>query len=328
MSSDKFRAVSIVIPFLNEERVIGRCLQALTRLETAAGPIEVILVDNGSTDRTVEIARSFSNALDVTVLCKPGATISAMRNYGVSQAKGEFVAFLDADCLAPPHWLTAALARLRLEELGVLGAHYKIPDDSSWVARVWFGGMALEKQGDIEWIPAGDMIMSRSTFERIRGFDESLRTNEDCELCGRIRGAGLRVVADATVAVVHLGTPQTLCGFYKKDLWHATDGLLVFLRQLPKITNPRALIFGAYTLACATGVVLGTARMFGSGNPLVPTYFLAAWLAPAFLLSVRLVVKRRRWGDLAGLTVLHLVFGVARGHACLLAIARLLRARR
>lgn len=313
----KSGVVSIIIPALNEERVIGQCLQALTRLDFPRDSFEVILVDNGSTDRTVEIAQSFSLALNLTVLRKPGVRISAMRNFGASKACGEVLAFLDSDCIAPPHWLRTATPLLTQEGIGVLGAHYRIPEESSWVARAWFGGMELEKQGNIAWVPAGDMIMTHSTFERIGGFDESIQTTEDCEICERIRSAGLRVVGDAAVAVVHLGTPQTLAHFYRKNRWHGTDSLNVFLHSLPKITNPRPLLFASYALICLAGVVIGGAEAAWSRTFGVLAFFLAALLGPALLLSLPLVVKRKRWTDLGPLTVLHLAYGLSRGHALL-----------
>ncbi len=65
--------VSIVIPALNEERVIGECLRALTRLDFPKESFEVILVDNGSTDRTVEIARTFSMVNSNQSSCKSPA---------------------------------------------------------------------------------------------------------------------------------------------------------------------------------------------------------------------------------------------------------------
>ena len=309
--------VSIIIPALNEERVIGQCLQALTRLDFPKDSFEVIVVDNGSTDRTVEIAQTFSPSLNLTVLRKPGLRISAMRNFGVSQAAGATLAFLDADCIAPPSWLKTATTLLAREGIGILGAHYRVPDDSSWVGRAWYGGLELEKQGDVAWVPAGDMIIARPTFERIGGFDESIQTNEDCELCERAHAAGLRVVGDAAVAVVHLGTPQTLAVFYGKIRWHATDGLRVFLRGLPKITNPGPLLFASYTLACLAGIAIGGAAAACGRTPLVLGFFSAALLAPAFLLSLRLAAKRKRWASVVPLTVLHLVFGLARGHALL-----------
>lgn len=309
--------VSIVIPALNEERVVGRCLDALARQDFPKGSFEVVLVDNGSTDRTVEIARSFSTALELTVLEKPGLTISAMRNAGVSAARGDVLAFLDADCLAPARWLKTATALLAKGDAGIVGAHYRIPDDSRWVARAWYGGLEVERQGRIDWVPAGDMLLRRSTFERLGGFDESLRTSEDCDLCERARAAGLSVVGDASAAVVHLGTPQTLAHFYGKIRWHATDGLRVFLRALPKITNPRPLLFAVYTLLCLAGLAAGAAAAVWTGRLGPPAFFAAALLSPAFLLSARLAARRRRWASVCPLTVLHLAFGLARGHALL-----------
>jgi cellulose synthase/poly-beta-1,6-N-acetylglucosamine synthase-like glycosyltransferase len=313
---------SVIIPALNEERVIGRCLQALAEQDFPKDSLEVIVVDNGSTDRTVEIARSFAPALDVTVLSKPAARISAMRNFGVSRARGAILAFLDADCVAPAHWLKTAAARLAREDVGVLGAHYRIPDGSSWVGRAWYGGLELEQQGRIAWVPAGDMILTRAAFERIGGFDETISTNEDCDLCERARAAGLPVVGDAAVAVVHLGTPQTVAHFYRKIRWHATDGLRVFLRGLPKITNPRPLLFASYTLVCAAGVLAGAAAALWSRSFAPLLFFTAALVLPALLLSLRLTLRRGRWASLLPLTALHLVFGLARAHALLKASGR------
>lgn len=309
--------VSIIIPALNEQRFIGRCLEALTRLDLPEDSFEVIVVDNGSTDRTVEIARSFSPALKVTVLPMPGARISAMRNAGVSVSHGAVLAFLDADCVAPPHWLEKATSLLAREGVGVAGSRPRIPEDSRWVARAWYGGLEHEKQGDVSWVGSHNMVIARSTFARVGGFDESIQTNEDCELCERIRSAGLRVVGSAGVAVLHLGTPQTLVDFYRKIRWQARDGLRVFLRSLPRITNPRPLLFGAYTLTCIAGAAVGGAMAVWSGEFGPLTFFLSALLVPALLLSLRLAVKRRNLAIVGPLTVLHLAYGLARGHALL-----------
>ncbi len=102
--------VSIIIPAFNEARVIGKCLDSLTRLDFPPDHFEVILVDNGSADATVEIAKSFADRLNLTVLQKHGVKISALRNLGANAASGAILAFLDADCLPPPSWLTDILA--------------------------------------------------------------------------------------------------------------------------------------------------------------------------------------------------------------------------
>ena len=309
--------VSVIIPALNEEKVLGRCLGSLTQQDFPREAFEVILVDNGSTDSTIETARTFSKALNLTVLQQKGVHISALRNLGASQARGQLFAFLDADCLAPPEWLTRAIALLEDKGVGVVGAHYRIPDDSKWVARAWYGGLEIEKQGELSWVPAGDLLVTRSIFERVGGFDESIETNEDCEFCDRVRAAGLKVIGDPEIAVVHLGTPQTLSAFYRKIRWHATDGLRVFLRALQQITNPSPLLFGLYTLTCLIGAGVGTIFIFWHGKFDVFMVGLIALSLPSFFLSLRLVLRRKRWNEFVPLVVIYLTFGIARAQSLL-----------
>src|SRR3989449_8941112 len=98
---------------------------------------------------------------------------------------------------------------LAQEGLGVVGAHYRIPDESGWVARVWYGEQESEKQGNISYVPAGDLLVTRATFERVGGFDESIQTNEDCGFFRRVRAVGLPGLGDFAIAGVHFGTPQS-----------------------------------------------------------------------------------------------------------------------
>src|ERR1039458_10266218 len=99
------KGVSIIIPAFNEEQSIRQCLDSLVRMGSPRESFEVIVVDNGSTDRTPEVVRSYSGALDLTVLAKADAHVSALRNVGALHARGSTFAFLDADCTVPPGWL-------------------------------------------------------------------------------------------------------------------------------------------------------------------------------------------------------------------------------
>lgn len=310
--------VSIIIPALNEERMIGRCLESLAQLDFPRDHFEVVLVDNGSTDGTIQIAKSFQDRLNLRVLEKRGVRISALRNLGACEAQGAILAFLDADCLAPSDWLKRIRDMAPADGVGVLGAHYLLPENSSWVGRTWHRYREAEKSGEVSHVPAGDLIMRREDFLRVNGFDESIQTNEDYELCERARAAGMNVRAFPEIGVVHLGTAQSLRVFFRKQSWHGTHVVKVFLRNVSGSHNIKAVLFAGYTLICVLGMLAGVAwASFGRGPWLLPLAAFAGLLLPPVALSARQVARSRRWMDFFPLVALYLTYGVARARALL-----------
>ncbi len=311
-------SISIIIPALNEERMIGRCLESLSKLNFARDRFEVILVDNGSRDKTLAIAESFKDRLNVRILQKTGVRISALRNTGAKVALGNILAFLDADCLAPADWLDRILALAPADGAGVLGAHYLLPEDSSWVGRTWHVYQEAPKAGEVSHIPAGDLIMRREDFLSLGGFDETIQTNEDYELCERARAAGMKVRAFPEIGVVHLGTAQSLKVFFRKQAWHGTHVIKVFLRDVFRSHNRKAVFFAAYTFLCLLGVMAGAVwALVGHGPWLLPVMSTVALCLPPAALSLRQVLTSKRLLDFFPLFALYLTYGVARAKALL-----------
>ena len=315
-AAEKAVAVSIIIPALTEEKMIGRCLESLAALDFARERFEVIVVDNGSTDRTREIAESFQDRLNLRVLEKRGARISGLRNLGAHDAQGGTVAFLDADCLAPKEWLERIIPLLPAAGAGVVGAHYLLPEDSTWVGRTWHRYQEAEKAGEVSHVPAGDLVMRREDFLRIGGFDESIQTNEDYELCERARANGMTVRAVPEIGVVHLGTAQSLRVFFRKQVWHGTHVIKVFLRNISGSHNWKAVLFAAWTLFWLIAMVASAAwatvdrRMWWA-----PVIALGAVLLPPTALAMKQVLRSRRFADFCPLAALYLTYGVARARA-------------
>ncbi|HET8888494.1 MAG TPA: glycosyltransferase [Candidatus Angelobacter sp.] len=311
-------SISIIIPALNEERMIGRCLESLAKLATSRDLFEVIVVDNGSRDRTLEIAESFHDRLNVKVLQKTNVRISALRNLGARAAAGDILAFLDADCLAPQDWLDRMLELVPADGAGVVGAHYLLPDDSTWVGRTWHRYQEAPKSGEVSHVPAGDLIMRREDFLRLGGFDETIQTNEDYELCERARKSGMQVRAFPAIGVVHLGTAQSLRMFFRKQAWHGTHVIKVFLRDMLKSHNRKAVFFAAYTLLCVLAVLGGIAWAIISHKLWwLPVSGVAALCVPPAALSVRQVLASGKWADFLPLFTLYLTYGMARARALL-----------
>jgi len=309
--------VSVIIPALNEEKVIGRCLGALCQMNFSREIFEVIVIDNGSADNTAHVALEFSRLLDLRILEKRDATISALRNHGASVAQGAFLAFLDADCLVPKDWLTFAVHVLSAPGAGIIGAHCCIPPDSSWVARTWNDNEQANLRGHTSYIPSGDMLLSREIFLKMGGFDESLETNEDYEFCQRVREAGYPVVACPQLEVIHLGTPQTLAAFYRQSRWHGRHVFRVFLSSLPSLHNLRAVLFAIYVLIALSTCLAGMCLMIVTGGITGLLASLSLLLAGPLALAVQKAHKRRELRLVLPLLLLFLVYGIARA-ACLL----------
>jgi glycosyltransferase involved in cell wall biosynthesis len=311
-------SISIIIPALNEERMIGRCLESLAKLAFAHDRFEVLVVDNGSQDRTLDIAESFQDRLNLRVLQKTNVRISALRNLGARAAAGNILAFLDADCLAPEDWLDRIFELAHADGAGVLGAHYLLPEDSSWVGRTWHRYQEAPKLGEVSHVPAGDLIMRREDFLKLGGFDETIQTNEDYELCERARKSGMQVRAFPGIGVIHLGTAQNLRVFFRKQAWHGTHVVKVFLRDVVRSHNRKAVLFAGYALLCLFGVIFGVvATIISPKNWWLPAVGFAALCLPPALLSARQILASGRWPDFFPLFVLYLTYGMARAKALL-----------
>jgi glycosyltransferase involved in cell wall biosynthesis len=307
---------SVVIPVRNEEKNIGKCLESLCHVQLASGRFEVIVVDNGSTDKTRAVALTFGNTLTLQVLDRPNAYISALRNAGAAVARGQYLAFLDADCEVLPDWLSVAERVLSQDDRGVCGAFYLIPGRSSWVARHWYRIRGNKAAGEVSYLPAGDLFVSWQVFQTTRGFNEFIQTNEDYEFCQRIRAAGLPVRCVPGLGVIHWGTPQTLSEFFKKNRWHGMHVFRVFLCNLPALHNLKAVAFALYTLFCVLGVLAAVLAGIKSGDFRMLGVFLLATLTPPLLLGLMAAISSRKLQTALPVAVLYLTYALAR--ACCL----------
>ena len=148
--------VTIVVVARNEERNIGACIGSLAGQDYPS--FSVILVDDGSTDRTVEIAR---NAFpSIRIISSPTRSISRNREIGWRAAKSDFVAFLDADCEAPVHWLSSLVSSALATGASAVGGGNRPPSGET----VHYDALALMLQTF-----AGSRDSSRAAFLRREG---------------------------------------------------------------------------------------------------------------------------------------------------------------
>ena len=173
------RHVSVVVPTKNAERTLARCLASLQR--QTAPPLEVIVVDNFSTDATVAIAERCG-----TRVYRHGSERSEQRNCGTRLARGDCVLFVDADMYLQPG-AVAASARALLDHDAVV-----LPE-ASFGAGFWARCRALERRCYLGSSLEAARGFRREVLTRLGGYDENLFAFEDWDLHNRCAAAGYRV---------------------------------------------------------------------------------------------------------------------------------------
>ena len=173
--------ISIVIPTYNEEEVLPNILTSIQRQNF--DDLEVIIADAHSTDKTLDIAKSYG--------CKivPGGLPAEGRNNGAKVAQGELLLFLDADSVLTNNYITSAIEEFELNNLGIAITQI-VPLEKSFINQISheFANYMTKKISTIKPHGAGcyGILTYKSLHEQVNGFDEKLDFGEDTDYIERI----------------------------------------------------------------------------------------------------------------------------------------------
>jgi glycosyltransferase involved in cell wall biosynthesis len=293
--------VLLVVPIRNAMKYLPATVESFIAAVKHYGNAELVLVDNGSTDGTWERLLAKYSA-QARILRLAPAIISAVRNHGAAAAECDFLSFIDADCLIAPDYFDQAMAFFNEAKVDVSGSRHELPEKPNWIEETWEGLLPPSKEGTVLYIPSGNFMLRQEAFEAVGGFNEALVTGEDAEICQRLRHAGYSVVSSSRIRAVHLGNPQDLAQFFRKEVWH---GLGMFGTFRWREWDKPVMMTVVHLLACV-GALMNLAWGPGGWEKRMLISLLLTTIAPAASVAYRYAVSGCVYRPLRSLFLYHL----------------------
>jgi len=248
--------VTIVIPAKNAQSSMNKCLDSVLKLDYS--PYEVIVINDGSTDNTAGILDAYPG---IKVINTSGVGPAKARNTAVKQARGEFIAFTDADCYADKDWLTELIAGFTAADIASVGGCQRPAVDEGLFGKQVFrfmlksglltdyGRSCSGNTARVSHNPSCNSMYRKEIFLQAGGFLEGLWPGEDVELDRRLSGKGFLMVFNPRAVVYHYRVRDRRAFLRMMDRYGWAQAILVkkhgFFRRIqlaPLITLP-VLIF-------------------------------------------------------------------------------------
>jgi len=234
--------ISVIIPTCDRPARLGECLLALSRQDYPRGNWEVVVVDDGSSapDRVAAALAPIRDQLDVRLIAQSNAGPATARNVGAADARFDYLAFTDDDCLPRSRWLSELASAFQRTPKAVLGGHVvnglaEAPCSEASQQLVEYVVDYFLKAG-APFFPSNNLALPRASFEEIGGFDVSfpLAAGEDRDLCAKCRQIGIPLASAPDAVVEH--RHALLFGAFMRQHFNYGRGALV-CRQLDSARN-------------------------------------------------------------------------------------------
>ena len=247
--------ISIIIPSHNSEKTIRENIESLLK-QGYKGQYEIIVVDS-SKDKTPDILSQFP----IKLIKQEPKGPAAARNLGAKKSKGNIIAFIDSDCIAPKNWLKNILKPFSSKNVVAVAGTYKTKNKESLIAR--FVGYEIQQRHEkmknfrnIDFVATYNCAYRKKIFIKLGGFNEKLTQAEDADLSFRTTKKGFKIRYQYSAYVYHYH-PNTLTKYLKQKFWRGFWKVFLYSKHkkkflgdtyTPRTLFPQILSFSLFSL--------------------------------------------------------------------------------
>ncbi len=245
--------MSFIIPHKGRFEMLLQTIESVNQQDFDLSEIEIIVVSQTPTITDIELP---TLKVKLTVLVRPESdTISALRNYGVQNSSGEYLAFLDADIYLSSNWINGMIDELCHTPQRIITSAVQIcQQQAPRLEKIRTHLSNVDVDVDVNFLPGRNLFMSKESFHKIGGFPEHLVTCEDYYFTDKAAKLG-SLFYSSTANYIHLGEDKELGAMFSKEIWRGQSNLQslkgrdIPLREWPSLIVPPA-IFACLLLSC------------------------------------------------------------------------------
>ncbi len=224
----QYPSVSIIIATLNNGLTIGECIQSIKELDYPQESVEVMVIDAGSRDSTIDIAKKHQVRLISEPLNAPAAY-----NYASKIVTGEIIGFIDADAKVEKQWLKKLIPHLNKKNVVAASGTIETWNKERLIPRCI--GYDLNYRysrirGSVERVATMNLILKKEVMKKIGGFDENLSTQYDTDIGTRMTHAGYKIIVDPETKCYHFHRP-TLTQYFKQQLKYGKNTIRLYVKH-------------------------------------------------------------------------------------------------
>ncbi|MBI2208726.1 glycosyltransferase family 2 protein [Candidatus Woesearchaeota archaeon] len=251
--NDKLPKISIIVPAYNEEESIADCIKSLKLIDYPKSLFEVIIVNDGSIDRTADIVREHTGKNIILVDNSKNKGKAKSLNQGISLAKGSYIACMDADTIVPSDILRKTLPYFKDEKVGSVTVSVEVRSAKNFLQRIirleYILGLSLFLKifslfNCVHVTPGPFSVYRKRLLDKIGYFDPENIT-EDLEIAYRIHKSGYKI-ANCMSTAVHTVTPHDMKGLYRQRRRWYSGALLTLWQHKDILAKNKTGLFGYF----------------------------------------------------------------------------------